>query len=86
MRCIKLSRFLAGIGGKVGNQIFVYEAKYIIVLRGVGRDILDELQQLEYGLGLFGGGASKFAQPCVERMEYLVEYLLVVFVDKTGKG
>ena len=69
MRCIEFASLLAGIGCKIANQIFIYIAQHIIVLRTVGRNIPDQLDEVFQGAGL---ACRVFAQECEKLGDYVV--------------
>ena len=52
MRSIEFACLLAGIGCKIAYQIFIYIAQHVIVLRTVGRNIPDQLDEVFQGAGL----------------------------------
>ena len=86
MRRVELARLLAGIGSKVAYKVFVDVAKHVIVLRTVGRNVLDELYEVLQGACLACRILAKLAQSCLQSLEDTVVDSLVVGADKAVEG
>ena len=86
VRCIEFASLLAGIGCKIANQIFIYIAQHVIVLRTVGRNIPDQLDEVFQGTGLACRVFAQLAQSCLQTLEDAVIYGLVVGTDQAVEG
>ena len=83
VRSIEFASLLAGIGSKIAYQIFIYIAQHIIVLRTVGRNIPDQLDEVFQGTGLACRVFPQLAQSCLQTLEDAVIHGLVVGTDQT---
>ena len=86
MRRIELASFLAGIGGEVADQVLIDEAKHVVVLATVHRDVLDEVDEVAGGLGLATCVGAELGETGLQRVEDAVENALAGRVDVAAKG
>ena len=83
---IELTCLLAGIGSKIANEVFIDVAQHIVVLRTVGRDVLDELDEVFQRTCLAGRILSEFAQTRLQGLEDAVIDRLVVGAHQAVEG
>ena len=55
VRGVKLARLFSRIGSKHADEVLINKAQHVVALPAIHRDVFDELNQLRYGLSLFGG-------------------------------
>ena len=66
---VELTGFLARIGGKVGNKIFIDVAQHIVVLLAIGGNVADELDEILQGACLCRRALAKLLQASPKRVE-----------------
>ena len=81
MRRVKLARLFTGVGCKVADEVFIDEAKNIIVLLAIRRNSLNQLIQLTDRLGLIACAVTEFAQTGFQCVENLDEHLYLNFAN-----
>ena len=86
MRRIELAGFLTGVGGEVADEVLVDEAKDVVVLATVHRDVLDEVNEVASGLGLAPCVGAELGETGLQRVEDAVEDALAGRVDVAAKG
>ena len=82
---IELARLLAGTGCKVADEVFIDVAQHIVVLRAVGRDVLDELDKPLQCLGLRTRVVAQLAESLAQGLEDAVIYTGVVLAHQSLK-
>ena len=86
VRRIELACFLTGVGGEVADQVLVDEAKHVVVLATVHRDVLDEVDEVASGLGLAPCVGAELGETGLQRVENAVEDALAGRVDVAAKS
>ena len=86
MRRVELASFLTGVGGEVADQVLIDEAKHVVVLATVHRDVLDEVDEVASGLGLATCVGAELGEARLQRVEDAVENALAGRVDVAAKG
>ena len=86
MRRIELAGFLTGVGGEVADEVLVDEAKDVVVLATVHRDVLDEVNEVASGFGLAPCVGAELGETGLQRVEDAVEDALASRVDVAAKG
>ena len=86
MRRIELPSFLTGVGGKVADQVLIDEAKHVVVLATVHRNVLDEVDEVASSLGLAACIGAELGETGLQRVEDAVEDALAGRVDVAAEG
>lgn len=83
MRGVEFTCFLTGISSKLTDKVLIDETEHVITLTVIGRDVLDEREQIEDGFRLLSGCRTEFVDSRTEGREDFLEELLVVLVDQS---
>ena len=86
VRRVEFACFLSRVGGEVAYEIFVDEAKNVVVLPPVHRNVFYQIYKVAYRPRARAGCVAELRQPCLKRREYAAENLLVRCVYKPLKG
>ena len=73
------ARLFTGVSCKVADEVFIDEAKNVIVLLAIRRNIFNQLNQLTDRLGLIARAVAEFAQTCFQSIENFTEHLFLRF-------
>ena len=79
---IELTGLLARIGGKVADEIFIDIPQHVIVLRPIGRDVLDKADEVFQRARLAGRILTQLAQSGLQRFEDAVINMLITVADE----
>lgn len=82
MRRVELARLFTGVGCKVTDEVFIDEAKNIIVLLAIRRNILNQLNQFADHFSLIAGAVTEFAQTSFQCVENFAEHLFLILANK----
>ena len=86
VRGVEFARFFARVCGKHADEILVNEAKHIVALASIHRNVFDELNKIADGLGLPRGVVAEFAQAGFQGLENALEETLVIRVNEAAEG
>lgn len=86
MRRVELAGFLTGVGGEVADKVLVDEAKHVVVLATVHRDVLDEVDEVASGLGLAPCVGAELGEAGLQRVEDAVEDTFAGRIDVAAKS
>ena len=83
---IELTGLLAGTGGEVADEVLIDVAQHVVVLRAVGRDVLDEFDETVQRLGLRIRAVAQLAEASTQRLEDAIIYRGIVLAGQTFKA
>ena len=81
MWSIEFTSFFTGVGCEHTDEVLINEAKHIVALLAVHRDILDELDELTDCLGLRGCAVAELRKTGLECVKDTGINMLIVFTD-----
>ena len=86
VRGVELTRLLAGVCGELADQVFINEAKHIIVLLAVHGNVLDQVDQVADCFRAAGSAVAQLGQSGFQRLEDFVKDLFVIGIDEPAES